>query len=411
MGSERPGDTMPVAVVSVLAAAVFVAVTTEVLPVGLLPDIGAGLHTSQSRVGLLVSAYAVVVALGAIPLAALAVRWPRRQVLCGLLSLYAISNVVTAGAGEYWVAFAARVLGGLAHAGFFSVVFAVAVDVAPRGRQGRSMAAVSAGAALGLALGVPLGTALGTAFGWRWAFASCAGAMLLLAGLVLRVLPTAVAPIRHAAQVPVLSALRSAPLLAFAAVIVVLTLGHYTAFTYVRALLDHVGVGVGSVSLILFGFGAAGIIGLALAASVADRCPTRGLLVAMSLTAACLLLIGLVHGRASTIAAVVVWGVAFGALPSLIQAVALRAVPTVPDASSAAVNATFNVGIGGGAFVGARELLHTQPPTLALTGAALTGAALLLFGFVTMRTGRAAAGGARQESLDRPAGADCQSGM
>jgi len=82
---------LPWLALTLMAAAVFAAITTEVLPVGLLPVISRDLGTSESNVGLLVSAYAVVVALGSIPLAALLARWPRRGVLCALLTIYAVT--------------------------------------------------------------------------------------------------------------------------------------------------------------------------------------------------------------------------------------------------------------------------------------------------------------------------------
>lgn len=365
-------------VLVVLAAAVFTAITTEVLPVGLLPVISAGLHTSESRVGLLVSAYAVVVAFGSIPLTAFAARWPRRTVLCTLLVMYALSNAVLAGATAYWVALAARLLGGLAHAGFFSVVFAAAISVAPAGKQGRAIAFVGAGNAAALCVGIPLGTAVGTAVGWRWAFAGCAIAMVVFAVLTARVLPRTQPPPARSAELPVLTAVRGRPLLAVAAIVIVLTLGHYTPFTYVSPLLRHAGVSAADVSLVLFGYGAAGIAGLVVSGAVVDRHPRRGLQAAAALTTACLVALGLAPYGAATITAVLAWGFAFGTLPTLIQAVALRAAPQAPDAAPAVVNTSFNIGIAGGALLGARELLITSPPALALTGATLTATALAL---------------------------------
>lgn len=376
-GPDSAAERLPTTVLVVLAAAVFTAITTEVLPVGLLPVISAGLHTSESRVGLLVSAYAVVVVLGSIPLTAFAARWPRRNVLCTLLVMYALSNAVMAGATTYWVAFTARLLGGLAHAGFFSVVFAAAVSVAPASKQGRAIAFVGAGNAAALCVGVPLGTAVGTAIGWRWAFAGCAIAMGAFAVLTALVLPSTQPPARSA-QMPVLAAVRTRPLLTAAAVTIVLTLGHYTPFTYISPLLRQAGVSATSLSLVLFGYGAAGILGLVVSGIVVDRHPRRGLQAAAALTTTSLLILGVApHGAAST-AAVLAWGLAFGTLPTLIQAVTLRAAPQAPDAAPAVVNASFNIGIAGGAFLGARELLHTSPPALALTGATLTAAALVL---------------------------------
>ncbi len=134
------------------------------------------------------------------------------------------------------------------------------------------------------------------------------------------------------------------------------------------------------------GYGAAGILGLAVAGRVADRWPSRSLQVAVALTAGCVLAVGAATAStAATVTAVVVWGAAFGALPTLIFTAALRAAPHSPDAAPAVVNCTFNIGIAGGAFLGSRELLVTGPPALAYTGAAL-----LLTGLVLLRAHAAA---------------------
>lgn len=372
-----PRNRMPYLVLSVMAATVFIAITTEVLPVGLLPVIGRDLGTSDSRTGLLVSAYALVVALGSIPLTALIVRWPRRRMLIGLLLLYAVSNALTAAAGDYWVALGARLLGGLAHAGFFSAVFAAAVAIAPVHRSGRATAIVASGTGLGLACGVPLGTALGTAVGWRWAFIACAGAMLILAALTAAVMPTGVTAPADTAGTPIMTAIRGRAPIMVAVMIVVLTLGHYTAYTYISPLLLHDRIGATAISVVLAGYGVAGIAGLVLAGAIVDRRPRGALYAAIVLTAACLLAAGLIHQPIGATVVVAFWGLAFGMLPTLTQTVALRALPHSPDAAPAVVNSAFNTGIAGGALIGARELLVATPWTLALTGAALAAASLV----------------------------------
>lgn len=367
---ESEDVRIPYGVLLVMAAAVLVAITTELLPVGLLPVIGRDLHASDSRTGLLVSAYALVVAIGAVPMATVSARWPRRRVLCLLLLTYAVSNAVMAAAPDYAVALVARLLGGVAHAGFFTAIFAAAIAAVPRNRSGRAIAFVSGGTALGLCLGVPLGTALGTAVCWRWAFVGCAVAMALLSGLVTVALPDQ--PVAAAGSgTATVQALRRRPLLLVAATTAVLTLGLNTTYTYVSPILLHDGVALGDVSLVLAGYGLAGVLGVVVAAVVADRRPRRGLGVAIGLTAACLLLLGLSRHGATSVPVIIAWGACFGALPSLTQAVALRAVPDTPDVAMGVINSTFNIGIAGGAFVGARELMAAQPPTLALTGAAL----------------------------------------
>ena len=370
---------------TVLAVAVFAAITTEVLPVGLLPVMAADLSTTQSRIGLLVSAYAVVVALCSLPLAALLSRWPKKPVLAVLLCGYAISNVVLIGTSEYWVALGARVFGGLIHAGFFSVVFAAAAAIAPPARAGRAIAVVSAGVVVALALGVPLGTAVGTAYGWRWAFAGSSVLVLALATTIAAVLPALKRPIR-AARRSVLAAALGGPLLGVGAITVVATLGNNTLYTYISPLLGAAGISARGVAPVLFGYGAAGVLGLVVVGTLADRYPHRLLQATVAGTAACLLALGLLaHSATGTVVAAILWGGMFGALPVLLQSAALAAAPDTPDAAPAVVNATFNAGIAGGSFLGARELLVAPPSTLALTAAALLAGALLL---VSLRVGQ-----------------------
>jgi alpha-glucosidase len=368
---------LPLMALSTLAAAAFAAITTEVLPVGLLKEIGTGLGASPSRTGMLVSVYAIVVAICSVPLAALARRWPARSVLCLLLVGYAVSNAMLAGAGDYWTALVARLLGGFAHAGFFSVVFVVAVELTPS-RRGRAVAVVGSGVALALALGVPAATAVGAAAGWRWAFAGCAVAMLLLAALTLVALPSAQRGAVPDRPLPVLGALRNRRAVLVSIAIVVLTLGQYTPFTYFTPLVRESGVGPQQVSIALLGYGCGGLLGVLGAGVLADRRPLATLLAAMALAAGSLLVLGVARG-ASALTVIVVWGLAFGMLPTLTQTVALRAVnPNALEVAPAVVNAAFNIGIAGGAFIGSRELLVSAPIALPATGSALIATSMLL---------------------------------
>jgi DHA1 family inner membrane transport protein len=383
----RGGARVGVAL-AVLTLATFAAVTAEMLPVGLLPMIARDLDTSETRVGLLVSAYAVVVALGSLPLTALLGRWSRRRALTALLLTYAVGNGVFAVTSDYWVALAARLLAGLAHAGFFSVAIGAAVALVPPARAGRVTALVFTGVTLAFTAGVPAGTALGTAIGWRWAFTGIAGVLLALAGLAATLLP-ATPPPAATGPAPVRDVLRRGPVLLVAAVTVVATLGHYTAFTYISPILRAAGINQDSVSLVLFGYGAAGAVGLTLAGVLADRLPRPALAGAVLLIALALGVIG-VPGTSAvlTVVATVVWGVAFGALPTLTQTAARRAAPDAGDAAPGLTNATTNVGIAGGGLLGGRELLAVHPPVLALTGAVLAALALVLVLLSSPRRGQ-----------------------
>jgi len=361
-----------------LSVSVFAAICTEMLPVGLLPEIGRGLHVPTAAAGLLVSAYAVLVAMASVPIAALAERWPRRNALCLLLGAYAVSNLGFALSPNYPVALLARALGGLAHAGFFSVSVAAAVALVEPARSGRAVAGVMLGNALALVFGVPLGTVLGSAIGWRWSFVILAGAMTLLAVAVIRVLPTD-SPAHVQGRTPVLVAVRRPVLIVMAAVIILLALGHFTLYTYVSDLLLHDGIAQNHVGLVLFGYGAGGLIGLSAASAVVGRWPAAALVADGLLMTLCLVLGAVVGSSAVIVGVIVLWGAAFGAFPTLTQTVTLRAAREATDAATALVNATTNVGIAGGALLGSRLIGPVQVTGLGWIGAAFAAASVLLF--------------------------------
>jgi DHA1 family inner membrane transport protein len=361
-----------------LAVCVFFAISTEMLPVGLLPEIGRGLGVSSSGAGVLVSLYAVLVAVMSVPIAAFAERWPRREVLAVLLGIYTLSNLLFAVAPDYAVAVLARTIGGLAHAGFFAVAVAAAVSLVETAQAGRAITVVMVGNALALVFGVPLGTVLGTALGWRWAFVVLAAALGVLAVAVLRVLPEQPSA-RTAARMPVLAGVRSPAVLLMATVITLLALGHFTLYTYVSPLLLHDGVARGHVGVVLFGYGCGGLVGLALAGAVVARRPAEALAADIVLMSVSLVLAATVASTIGIIAVVAVWGVAFGAFPTLTQTVMLRAAGDATDAATALVNATTNIGIAGGALLGSQLLGVVAVPVLGWVGAALVAASLVVY--------------------------------
>jgi DHA1 family inner membrane transport protein len=363
---------------ALLSACVFFAVCTEMLPVGLLPEIGRGLGVSSSAAGVLVSLYAVLVAIMSVPIAAIAERWPRRVVLAVLLGAYTLSNVVFAVAPDYAVAIVARTIGGLAHAGFFAVAVAAAVSLVDAARSGRAVTVVMIGNALALLFGIPLGTVLGTAVGWRWAFVFLAVVLGGLAGAVVRVLP-AQEPPRTAARTPVLAGIRRPAVLVMATVITLLALGHFTLYTYISPLLLHDGVARADVGAVLFGYGCGGLLGLAAAGAVVARRPDGALAADIVLMSLSLVLAAVVASTIGIIAVVAVWGVAFGAFPTLTQTVMLRSAGDATDAATALVNATTNLGIAGGALLGSRLLGVVDVPELGWVGASLVAASLVVY--------------------------------
>ncbi|MET1018401.1 MAG: MFS transporter, partial [Microterricola sp.] len=242
-----------------LAVAVFLSITIEMLPMGLLPDISQELGVSEPQVGLLVSVFAFTVVLSSAPLMALTRRLPRQPLLVGVLVILALSSVLTAIAPSYEFMVATRVLGGAAHGLFWSIVGAYAGHLVPKEQLARAVAITTAGGSLAFVLGVPLGTALGHAFGWRIAFAGIAVLTLIGALLVWWLLPGV--QHRHAPEEGTEHvSVRRDPTLVAVIVVCVITgvvmIGQYAVYTYIAPyLIDVVGADAAEVGPLLFGYG------------------------------------------------------------------------------------------------------------------------------------------------------------
>ncbi|KRC61261.1 MFS transporter [Agromyces sp. Root81] len=342
----------------VLAAAVFLSVTIEMIPTGLLPDMSRELDVSEPLIGLLVTVFAATVVVLTVPLSSLTKRVPRRTLIVITLAVLALSCVLTALAPNYGTVLATRILGGAAHGLFWSVVGAYAGHLVPKEQLARAVSISVAGGSLAFVLGVPLGTALGQAFGWRLAFAAIGALTLLGALLVWRFLPT----VRHhageadAAPLRLRSDATFVPVLVVCLITAVTMVGAYTFYTYVAPFItDVMGMDPSAISPMLLAYGIAGAVGLLFAGTVLGRRPTVGLAVALVATAlgvAGLAMFPQVPGVG--IACFLLWGTAFGALPPMLNTRLLHSASArIRDAAASFYTTAFNTGIGGGALLGA----------------------------------------------------------
>jgi predicted MFS family arabinose efflux permease len=335
-----------------LSAAAFVAVTTETLPTGLLPQMSSGFHVSQARAGLLIGVYALVVALGSVPLAALTNRLPRKALILSALAAYGASSILVTVTSSFAVALGSRVVGGVAHAIFFTVATAYAARLVPQHLVGRAVAILQTGATMALVAGVPLGTAVGVAVGWRMAFVLLAAIGLLLMVAAAKLLPSVRSTDPVSWRVAV-TGLRAPGLRPVALVAMIGFAAYYSAYTYIAPLLRRGGVTTGHVPTVLLLFGVGGLVGVWFSGVAADRFPRGALVGAFAALPATMLLLWASAGWApGTVVAAVIWAMAFVSLPTLIMTSALRAGRAHPDMASALVNATCNVGIAVGALVG-----------------------------------------------------------
>lgn len=354
-------DRLPLLRLLVLAGAIFVSVSSEFLPTGLLPDIAADLRVSESRVGLLVTLFAFTVALTSAPLTLLTRRFSRKGLLVVLLGVFAVSNVAAALAPSYELLAASRILGGLAHGLFWAVATPyTALLVAPT-QLARAISITTAGGSFAFILGVPFTAAIGHAVGWRWAFVVMAGLVVAFGALAAVLLPAVPHRRDHAAPASG-PAPRDRSLGAVAIVgltVLIVATGHNTFYTYIAPwAIAEADVPGDLVSVALLAYGVAGALGLLVAGIFGDRYPRLTVnLMLLGLIATIVLTAVFARGVLPAILLLSLWSLTFGGLPSLFHTRALHAASArVRDMTGAIVTTAFNLAIGGGALVGGLAL-------------------------------------------------------
>ncbi|MEN5209554.1 MFS transporter [Stenotrophomonas terrae] len=339
--------------------------TTEFVIVGLIPTIAADLHVSLPSAGLLVSLYALGVAVGAPVLTALTGRVPRKTLLVALMLLFTIGNLVAWMAPGYGSLIVARVLTGLAHGVFFSIGSIIATSVVPKDKAASAIAIMFTGLTVALVTGVPLGTFIGQHLGWRATFLAVAalGVIALLGSLLFvpRELPRS-APATFGQQFAVLAQPR---LLLVYAMTALGYGGTFLSFTFLASILQDVsGFSANAVSAVLLVYGVSVAIGNLWGGRLADR---RGPIPALTLIFGLLALVLLVltftaYNRWSVLLTVLALGaVAFGNVPGLqvyVVKQAQRFVPQATDVASGLNIAAFNIGIALGASLGGLVVDH-----------------------------------------------------
>ncbi|WP_326600604.1 Cmx/CmrA family chloramphenicol efflux MFS transporter [Streptomyces sp. NBC_01803] len=340
---------MPVAVY-VLGAAVFALGTSEFMLSGLLPDVADDLDVSIPTAGLLISAFAIGMVVGAPLLAAATQRLPRRQALLGLLAVFGAGHVVGAVAPGYALLFACRVISALACAGFWAVGTAVAISLVSADARARAMAVMLGGLSIANIAGVPAGALLGQHLGWRSAF--WAVALLTALGLagVLAFVPRGVGA-RDAARRPRLRAelvmYRDRQVWLAIGTIAFFAAGTFCFFSYLAPLLtDVTGLGEGWVPVVLVLYGIGALTGTLVGGRLADRHMFGTLYTGLGAATAALALIALT--ARNPVAVVALSGLlglaAFVGAPALNARIFVLAGAAAPTLAGATVTSAFNTG-------------------------------------------------------------------
>lgn len=344
-----------------LALAVFAMGTSEFMLAGLLPDISSELDVTVGTAGMLTSAFAVGMIVGAPLVAALARGWPRRSSLLGFVLAFAAAHAVGAVTTSFPVLFATRVVAALANAGFLAVALTAAATLVSPDKKGRALAVLLSGTTLATIAGVPGGSVLGTLLGWRAAFWTVAALCLPAALGILKGIPTGRVR-EEAAGGPALRA--ELAQLTRPRLILVMLLGAlvnaatFASFTFLAPVVtDTAGLGELWISVVLVLFGAGSFVGVTVAGRLSDRRP--GPVIAVG---GPLLLLGwpalavLADEPVALFALVFVQGALSFALGSTLITRVLYEAAGAPTMAGSYATAALNVGAAAGPLIAAATL-------------------------------------------------------
>ncbi|MEB7886912.1 MFS transporter [Serratia fonticola] len=377
---------MPLALLALTISAYAIG-TTEFVIVGLIPTIAEQLNVTVPSAGLLVTLYAIGVAIGAPVLTALTGRVPRKMLLVGLMVLFTLGNLLAWQSPSYESLVVARLLTGLAHGVFFSVGSTIATSLVAKEKAATAIAIMFGGLTVALVTGVPLGTFIGQHFGWRETFlaVSLIGMVAIIASLILipnNIKNQASASIREQLQV-----LTHPRLLLIYAVTALGYGGVFTTFTFLAPMMQELaGFSAPAVSWILLAYGIAVAIGNIWGGKLADRHgAVRALSFIFAVLAALLLVFQFTasHSAAALLTVVVMGVFAFGNVPGLQVYVVQKAeqyTPNAVDVASGLNIAAFNVGIALGSVIGGQTVASLGLAQTPWIGALIVVGAFLLIG-------------------------------
>ncbi|UCR88086.1 MFS transporter [Mycetocola spongiae] len=339
--------------IAVLMATSFILVTAEFLPPSLLPTMAASLGITEGQAGQAVTATAIIGFLTAPTIGIIFPRLDRRTLLAGLALAAAVSNILVALAPNLILLLIARLLLGAAIGGFWAMSIAVTARLARPRHLGRALMLVNTGTTVATVAGVPLGIFLGSIFDWRVVFAAAAALSLIVAVLLRSVLPP-VAPAASTGFRALGETLRvpGMPLGLLGHVLVVL--GHFAAFTYIRLALERVpGIDAGGIAALLAAFGLGGVFGNFIVGLLVDRHLALMRFLVPALIGGGIAALTIFPGQLwIVVIAVALWGIGFGAWLLVVSTWMGRLAPERMEAGGGLLVAGFQLAITIGAGIG-----------------------------------------------------------
>lgn len=334
-----------------LSVASFLAIMTETIPAGLLPQISQGLGISEALAGQFVTLFAIGSVVAAIPLVALTRGWHRKKVLLTALVILFLANTLTALSPFYILTLVFRFIAGMATGLLWGLVAGYARRMVNTTLQGRALAIAGTGQPIALSLGVPIGTWLGIYLEWQAIFLIISGVTLLLIIWIYTKVPDY--PGQSAGQrQSIYEIFRLPGVRPILCVVLVWILAHNILYTYIAPYMTHVEL-TNYVGLVLFIFGISSIVGIWGIGIFIDKHLRLLTLISLGAFAVSSLVLGIASEIPWVIfLSVAAWGLTFGGAPTLLQTAMADATGEGADVAQSIFVTIFNLSVAGGGFIG-----------------------------------------------------------
>lgn len=381
--ARNPRSLLPI---FLLSAAGFTILTTEFVIIGLLPPMARDLHVSVSQAGLLVTLFAVTVAVVGPLLTALVAHYERKTLFVATLLLFAGSNVLAALSPNIAVMAIARFIPALGLPVFWALASETGMRIMGPERAGKAVSMVGTGVVAATIFGIPIGTLISDWFGWRTAFATIAVLALAKALMLFVFMPRIQVPQERVPVWRQMRILREPRMLGHVLLSLLVFAGMFTAYTYLADILEKLGGYSGAaVGWILMGFGAVGLLGNFLGGRLVDRHPLRASIsFCAPLAVGLLLLVPLIKSPPGLTLILAVWGICQAALFTVSHTRVMKAAESTPALGASLNISGANFGIALGALLGSRVIDLFGLARVSVAAGGLVVLAIIAAGFAML---------------------------
>ncbi len=340
-----------------LSVSGFIAIITETMPAGLLPQISEGLGVSQAYAGQFISTYALGSVLAAIPIISMTRNWDRKPLLLMAIAGFFLFNLATFLLHNYIILLAIRFLAGVSAGIIWGSLTGYTVRLVSVENVGKSLAIVGVGQPIALSLGVPLATWLGNIIGWNTVFFIASILSLLLIFWIVIFVPN-VSIENKTKSVPFKTVFSNKSIQKILMATLFWILSHNLLYTYISPFLEASKLS-DQLDIMLFLFGISSIVGIWLTGHFIDRHLKRVTLINLILfgIAGVLMLFGNTHSAFIYIG-ITLWGYSFGGAPTLLQKDLADVAKDHVDIAQSMFVTVFNIAVAGGGVFGGLLLAH-----------------------------------------------------